>query len=263
MMAWQLVAHSFVLLFRNLGDALKVSIGPIVIGLGMILMIFGALGAPMAALMQADDPETMQQAGSAALVAVLLAMVILALVSSWVAVSWHRFVLLEEYPGLIPSLSRRPILPYLGRIIQLTLVLILVGLPLGFVAGLVTVPFMAGGPTPAALTIGLISAVIVGAILSWFWLRLGLVLPGCAVGRPMGIGDSWNNTARVASPLMAATLILMVINIVATGIIDLVFGVSLLASILNAVVSWVSVMVGISMLTTLYGHLIEGRELAP
>jgi len=39
------------------------------------------------------------------------------------------------------------------------------------------------------------------------------------------------------------------------------FGGGVFGSLLNTASQWITMMVGVSILTTLYGHLVEGREL--
>jgi hypothetical protein len=264
-MGWQIVSHSFVLLFRNLADALKISIGPYLIGLVAAYGIARATGFPFGALTGTQDFITTvrispDQAGGVILGGLLIAVLML-FVSAWVAVSWHRFVLLEEYPGMLPGLSGKPVGGYLGRVILLVLILILISLPVGFAFGLLMSPFLAAGPGTGAFVAGFIFGILIGAIMSWFWLRMGLILPSCAVGKSMRIGESWGETARASGAIFQAVLILMVINGVAAYVVGAVFGAGPVGQVLNLIVTWVSIMVGVSILTTLYGHLVENRSI--
>ncbi len=112
-MGGQIVVHAFRLVFRNLSDALKVSVGPYLIGLVVAALAMMALGGSPAAWlsgnvdMMAGDPMAAAGLGFASLVAML----VMLFISSWVAVAWHRFVLLEEYPGVLPALAGRPVWP--------------------------------------------------------------------------------------------------------------------------------------------------------
>jgi len=261
-MGWLIVAHSFRLLFRNLGDALKISLGPYLIAALACGAIGLAVGIPTLRLAQGGMPAFQATAamGGAYLVAILAFAVILLFTSSWVAVSWHRFVLLSEYPGILPALAGRPIWAYLGRVILLSLILMLISIPLGFLVGLVMIPFMNGAESvlfAAAMVVGL----LMGTILAYFSLRFALVLPAISVDRPISFGDSWSITGRLSGAIFGAVLILTFLNIAIVGILGLVLGDNVIAAILGLIVDWVSLMVGISILTTLYGHLVEGRTI--
>ncbi|SHJ01610.1 hypothetical protein [Wenxinia saemankumensis] len=266
-MGWQIVRHSFALLGRNLGAAARASLGPILIAVLVILLIGAASGVSPAALAALDpaNPAAPGLAGGALLVGLATLLVVL-FVSAWVAVTWHRYVLLEEEPALVPALGGRPVWPYLGRTIVLSIVLILCAIPLSFVTGLVAAPFIGADPgagTAPAPGFGpaFVIGVLFAAVLTWLWLRFGLILPATAVGQPMRMGESWARTKPAAGAIFLATLILMAITFAAGIVVDLALGGTILATILSLLVNWVSLMVGISILTTLYGHLVEGREI--
>jgi hypothetical protein len=176
-------------------------------------------------------------------------------------VSWHRFILLEEYSGLLPSLAGRPIGAYVWRSILLGLVMVLLAIPLSIVAGLVIAPFMSLGVN-GVLIGGVLVGIILGTILGWLWLRLAVVLPATAVGKSMKMGESWSATAKLSGKIFGVILILTLLNGAATAVISLIgVQLSLVAQALNIIVTWVQLMIGVSVLTTLYGHLVEGRDL--
>lgn len=271
-MGWTIVSHSFVLLFRNLGYALKVSVGPYLIGIAIAMAGLILAGIPWAVFAGGFSPQgsmmVAENAGGLAFVVMLFIFVVILFVSSWVAVSWHRFVLLEEYPGLLPALSGRPVWPYLGRVIILAMLMVLISIPLGLGIGLISAPFVmnSGVGTTGELTgtfavVSLLLGIAFAAILSWLWLRWGLTLPAIAVGKPMGLRESWAATKPMSGAILAASLILFAISIAITFVIDRIFGVSVIAIVLGLIVNWINIMVGISMLTTLYGNLVEGRAI--
>jgi len=270
-MGWTIVRHSFILLFRNLAYALKVSLGPYLIGIGVAIAALTAAGIPLNTFSGGISPQdsmTVAQnvGGGTAFIALLFVVLVVLFVSSWVAVSWHRFVLLEEYPGALPAIAGRPIWPYLGQVVVLAIMIALVSIPLAFVIGLISVPFMGGleGGQPGAgfFVVSTLLGIAFAAMLSWLWLRWGLSLPSRAVDKPMTIGESWSASRPLSGAILAASLILFAISIAITFLIDLVFGPGLIGGVLNLIVNWISVMVGISILTTLYGHLVERRALS-
>jgi hypothetical protein len=262
-MGWQIVRHSFVLLFRNLSDALKISLGPLLIGVVVALLVASATGLPPELLTRVTNPALMMQISQfltgSAVFGLLIILVMVVFITAWVAVNWHRFVLLEEYPGLLPALSGQPIGGYVWRAVLLSLVLIVVSLPVSFIVGLILAPFLGPGTISPTGIIPMSLGILLGAFLSWVWLRLALILPAAAVGNRMGMGDSWTVTGQLSGAIFQAGLILMVINGVAGYAVEAVFGASVIGLVLGQAVTWVSLMVGVSILTTLYGHLVEDR----
>ena len=166
-MGGQIVVHAFRLVFRNLSDALKVSVGPYLIGLVVAALAMMALGGSPAAWlsgnvdMMAGDPMAAAGLGFASLVAML----VMLFISSWVAVAWHRFVLLEEYPGVLPALAGRPVWPYIGKAVRLALILIVVAIPVMIVITLALAPLM-GDPGAGTGVIATIIAVVIGTLFS-------------------------------------------------------------------------------------------------
>ncbi len=253
-MGWRIVAHSFSLLFRNLTDALKVSVLPLAMALVAGWLVFRLLGVTPQVLVFAAMSQNLPPRAA---VAILIALVIFLLVSAWIAVAWHRFILREEYPGLMPAFRGGEVLAYVGRSIVLALVMILVMLPIFMVMSLLL--SLLG--LSASIAAGFVVSFAVGVIFIWIWLRIALVLPGTAVGRPLRIGESWSATADLSNEIVAAAAIIVAINL-AAGIL---FGALPLGTVggllVEGAITWITVMVGTSLLTTLYGHLVEERPL--
>lgn len=262
-MGWLIVAHSFRLLFRNLGEALKISVGPYLIAIVGAALILALAGLPFDFLIRqgTEGLQAVAESGPMILIAALACVVLLFFVSSWVAVAWHRFVLLEEYPGLLPAVAGRPIWPYLGKVLLLSILLIIIAIPVSMVIGFVLIaPFQNASDT-TILIAGFVAGILIGTILTVLSLRFGLALPAMAVGRPMGFGESWRLTKPLNGAIIGAVVILIVLNAVATAILAGLFQGGIIGSILELVVNWISLMVGISILTTLYGHAVEGRSI--
>lgn len=249
-MGWDIVRHSFAMLFRNLGNAVRVSFGPILLSLLAAFAIVTLLDISAARIVfEAAQGEMSPNVA----IAVLLMIVVFLFVSAWIAVAWHRFILLEEYPGLLPPLAGRPVWPYVGKTILLGLVMIVAMIPALIVTSLLSGLFGGSAAILSVLGIGL------ALYFSYMWLRLGLVLPATALGRPMGFAEAWRSTGGHANAILGTGALLIVIN----------SGVALVSSImptavsllLDLVSSWITVMVGTSVLTTLYGVIVERRTL--
>lgn len=255
-----IVKHGMDMLLRNLGPALRVSVGPTLIAL-VVTAVLAALGLG-AALGPGTDFSQPSDLGAGwgfgVFVGSLLTMLLWLFVFSWSAVAWHRYILKEETPGLLPPLRTDLVWPYLGRSILLALILVLLALVVAIPLGLVLAPIAAlGGGIAAAIT-GLALALALG----WIGTRLSLALPARAVERPMTFGESWAATGPASGAIFTVVLILALINFVLGSLFTLILGDNLVAVLLSLVVQWFITMLGLSVLTTLYGHLVERRPLA-
>ena len=261
-MASQIVKHAILMVLNNLVNALKATIGPALIA-GIAITLLGAalgVGPAMMTSLGTADPDAFPMApGNAGglVVFVLGAAVIMFFAMSWAAVAWHRYILLEEYPGVLPAINDRPILGYIGKTLLLTLLLMLVMVPVMLLLGGLFATLTQGG----SLVTGLIVSGVLGILVSYFWLRWALVLPSTAVNKPMGIRESWAATANYTRTILGVAVLLMVLNLL-LGLIALPFGASIVAVVISYAVNWFTLMVGLSVLTTLYGHIVEGRDLA-
>ncbi len=251
-MGWEIVRHSFAMLYRNLGNALRISVGPILIALVAAFLILGVFGSGVDTL--TEDIEQDKLPPELAL-AVLLNVLLFFFMLSWIAVAWHRFVLLEDYPGLLPPLAGRPVWRYLSKTLLLVLVIVLVTIPAMIVIAMFASVLM--GP----ISTFILSTLNVGLALyvSNMWLRFAIVLPATAVGRPMGFGEAWRATSPYSSAILGAGIIIVLINAAISMFSAALPG--LPALIVTVLANWISVMLGISILTTLYGVIVERRTL--
>jgi hypothetical protein len=118
---------------------------------------------------------------------------------------------------------------------------------------------MGGGGSTIA---GFVGVVGLNVMLTFIWLRLSVSLPSVAVGEPMGSVEAWTKTNDVWEMILGISIIVIVLNFAATTIVTTLFsGIPVVFGVLSIAVQWVSMMVGISILTTIYGHVIEGRSL--
>jgi hypothetical protein len=104
--------------------------------------------------------------------------------------------------------------------------------------------------------------ILAGILFVWVALRLSVVLPAAALGNGMRIGESWAATAPVSNALWGVAVLLALLNVVISLITVAVLPDGLaIAMIVQTVIYIVEGLVFISVLTTLYGHLVEGRSL--
>lgn len=179
-----------------------------------------------------------------------------------IAVCWHRYALLE---GAARAAVMRPgtgvLIAYFIRLLVVGLVLFAAALPGGIVIGLVSAVFSAGSLS-ASFGIGVVLGIAVGVILSWVALRISLTLPAAALGRSLKTSESWRATAPLSDGIFRVAVILAVMQAVlagmATGLVGISLGLAIFGQIL---LTYFQILLSISVLSTLYGHLIEGRDL--
>lgn len=182
----------------------------------------------------------------------LLGNVIAAVFGAWMAVGWHRFILKGEYPNSwIPNVKWRSVRGYILTLSLLAVVSTLSALPFVFIASI-------GGPSlPLPTTI---SFFMIPFLVGLFFFGFGLVLPAVALGKPLTFKDSW----QVTSSISGGILLLIFLYTLFTGGLTAIGAVMPLGPVNIAWdfgAGWVQVMLSVSVLTTLYGSLVEKREL--
>lgn len=241
-MAWRIVQHAFSMIFGNIGQALRVSVGP-----GLILIVVMGILAIAAPAM------------------LFLGSFLIVLIFAWIAVSWHRFILLEEYTGLLPAVNDRNIGGYVGQSFLLGFLLILILIPILLIGGgLVSVLYdgdlehLMQGTSITAVVLYIIAFVFLGYIM----MRWSIKLPAVSVGKPITLKEAWAATKPMSMTILGVNVIILLINFVPAFIFGFVFAaLPIVGTVIDIAFQWLTLMLGVSVLTTLYGHLIEGRDL--
>jgi hypothetical protein len=125
------------MLLRNLGAAARLSAGPVLIAVaitaGLAALGLGSFASLMAGSGTELSPEeaaaAAAQLGWGAVFGSIVSAVVWLFVLTWVAVAWHRYVLLEEHTTFLPPLRQDLVWPYLGRTILLGIILVLLAIP--------------------------------------------------------------------------------------------------------------------------------------
>ena len=108
-----------------------------------------------------------------------------------------------------------------------------------------------------------IFGVALNVLYAFVWFRVAISLPSVAVGEHMGSMDAWEITSEHSRDILMMSVVIIVLNsVMSMGVATLFGGLPLVAFILRIIVQWTTMMVGISVLTTLYGHIVEGRSLS-
>lgn len=245
MKAWQIFIHSVRQVFGNFNDALRIS-GLIFIGQMMVAL---ALGVSPNLGEVAPTPEAAIRAMVAAL-AYLLG-------SLWIAVSWHRFVLGRDPGGaFVPPFHGALIWGYFWRSLAIAVIVMLVGMAIGMLAGMVVMPLIGGTWLGGVL----MTLLLVVPLLTVMY-RFSAILPGVALGQEVSLSDGWAATVGETGTVLQLAAISGVAGVL-LGVPYFVLPVgSILTLLWDVAAGWLQLMVGVSILTTLYGHYIEKRPL--
>jgi hypothetical protein len=186
-----------------------------------------------------------------------------------IAVNWHRYVLLDEVAEgwqrlRVDSLMWR----YIGNAILIGLILFAGG----FVAVLIFSFLgwtMSSALGEAALIVIVPSVIALYAYAFVSAYRLAVKLPSVALGRDdFHMRDAWRATAGNFWQILGLVLLFFIcLLLVALVMLLLTYligqlgtpGLSVLIAI-QVAVNWVATILGVTLLTSLYGFFVEGRE---
>ncbi len=255
MLGWQIFVHSVRMVFGNLKQVLQITVGPALIATIVIVGLFMALGIPLEVFDESavELPPGVSAGSVFVFVFVLLAVIFITMF--WIAVSWHRFILLEEYPtGILPIFRFDRILAYFGRILLLGILMMVAYIPMLLV-------FAVLGEGLAGLSVILMIVYSIFLVICFY--RLSIILPAAAIGSPISLSDAWNNTTGVGG----AILLLLLVAFLFQVLVQLVFMALAFIPILGVLLSvffgtLVLPMINVSIFTTMYGVFIEKRELS-
>lgn len=252
-----ILLHAIGMVTTNLNAALRISAALMAVQFVLALL----LGVQF--LYTGEDMSASMMAGSYPYGSVGLLVIIQAVSTLWIAVAWHRFVLREEAPGAaLPAFNGPAILSYVVGGIIFVLVLIVVAIPFGILAGILAAPLMASPATGSAMVSGAILFVVLWLPVTYISYRISPILPSAALQERMPLKEAWYATGTSG----AAFLVLAVASVLAVWVINLpvmlLAHVSyFLAFVWAFAAQWAVLLVGVSVLTTIYGHYVEKRAL--
>lgn len=257
MTSWTIFRRAITLIVDDLGAALRITALPYAIFAGVSLWFAGTLDIGTITRIEAGNGAVAVPAG--VLGGLLLTALVQLVAFLWIAVAWHRYVLLREGgEGWVPPMQGRRLLGYLGRSVMIGLLVL---------AAFVVVTTAIA---PFAPAMALAVATIIGMVLTY---RLGLILPAGAVGRPLGVAEAWRATAGQSGTVVLLALMTFALSLLLqlpamldapelaetaqTGAAFTAPGP--IAIVYELVVTWILLMLGVTLLSTLYGHFVEGR----
>ncbi len=256
MRASDILRHSLRQVFGNLAAALRIS---------AVLYAVQAAASLVLGLNLLLDQAAMQQAmasGAFPWGKLALVMVISLVTSLWIVVAWHRYVLLHETSDGVPTFRGDRMLAYFGKSLLIGLVMVPVLLGVSIALGLIMVPLtMASGGTPPVL-LSLVAGVLIMIPVGVVATRLSLILPAAALGETMTLKQSWAATSGATLTIAVLIAILFGVSMLVDLPAQFLFGPASVATMIwMFLTGWFKMMIGASVLTTLYGVYIENRRL--
>ena len=259
MLGWLIFKHAAVMLWNNRAVALRLALVPFLLAI-LAVMVFVSVfsdmslmqntlfpGSPVAE--QTDIPS--EQLGS--FFTGLIGFMILSLVFTlWVIIAWHRYILLEEMPqGVTPPFHGDRMLAYFGQLVKLFLLAFGLSIPFSII-------FVMAAQSPALLVL---VGVIFGMFLIVVFYRLSIVLPAAAIGRSITLRQAWTDTEGSLFAIIVLVIVAGVAQMAVQFVGGLFGAIPGLGFAVNLLISFAIGMLNASILTTLYGHYVEGRDL--
>ena len=248
MLGVRIFIHSLKQVFGNLGGALRV-IAPIV---SAQFAAFYALGHARETAGFGVGPNGVTPW------LVVVSTLLVAIPAVWMAVAWHRLILLGERPrSIFPPFHAGLLASYLIYSVLLAIVLLLLGRVLAHYAG--SLLFSGGFPSYWTALLG--TSALIYVPLGFLMLKLSPLLPAAAVGRHLGVVEAWSKTRK--SNLALLTVVILAVlcrTLIILGLLRLAL-LSEYYIYVQLLLGWLTSIVVLSILTTIYGHFVEGREL--
>lgn len=177
-----------------------------------------------------------------------------AVMCTWVAVYWHRYILLGDLPnGFVYQVDWTAIWAYLVKSFVLSMMTLI---PVLILVVPITVVLAGAGSSTDFL------GPVVGLVVLVVLLRVFIVLPGLAIGRKMTLREGWQAGAgHMPAFLLIAIIELLISNANKAIPNSLVAAVPLLGFVLSLVLGICLLLISVSVLTTLYGYFVEKRAI--
>ncbi|NVO26044.1 hypothetical protein HJ526_01305 [Donghicola sp. C2-DW-16] len=246
MSGWMIFRHAVGMVLRNWRQALQIS------GFIFAVLVIFQISLERAAKVHIGIDSTMLQTVSPAM---WLSMVAYSFVyitlSIWIAVAWHRYILLEELPeGWFPKWHGMAVLRYLGFMVLIGFMIVLAVSVFGFILMMLM---------PGAMPIFAIFLAIGAVIVSF---RLSPLLVAAAIGERMDISEAWEKTSGSTGAILLIIVLQFALSVGLQIPPNLMMFISpVLSFVIEVVVLWFWTLVTASQLTTFYGHFVQERPL--
>jgi hypothetical protein len=214
--AISLLRHAFGLLTRKPLKTLWVLAPALILMCGVGVMTIAM--APELLLINPTAPDLRELRGGSAALGLIMAFIFS---YAFMAILWHRYTLSDE--GAPQPMGLGLLIGYLWRVLALALIQLTVSLAMVIPLILASNSGTATGGG-ASLWSMLLTTFVTQTVLLWLSLRLSLILPAAAMGRPIRMRLSWQHTNALSRPLWGVAAVLAAIN---TGLSVLVRAIDL------------------------------------
>ena len=264
LLSWKIFKKSVLIVLDNLKEAFRVSgaifVAAVFASSALNVFLTGDLtiGAPDIQAVKDTNGQDQLVAlnfSSQKITALMGGNLIFFIAMSWIAIAWHRFILIEESTNYIfPIWDNSRIIKYSIKTIAIVTSVIF----------LLIIPFSMINIFINSLGLVLIlPAVNILLFISFYYLffRAGLVLPSIALDKTMSIKQSFFETKTMSKEIWGLAVIVIVM-ILGIGVISGILAPNNIIGVLvTSLFQWIVVMVSASLMTTLYGHIIERRPI--
>ncbi|MHA6262640.1 hypothetical protein ACXYMO_05520 [Arenibacterium sp. CAU 1754] len=250
MFAFNVLVHAAKMIFHDFWTSVRITFIPYFLGM---ILAFGAGYLIAGPEIQAFFGASLENAGMTGRMwlAILAATLIVMLAFFWAAVAWHRYGLLAEQPeGFMPAVNGRLIWSYFMASLRIGLVFIGLLIPAGLIL------YMSSFLGPGAVIGGILFAIVM-IVLVVMVFRMSLILPAAAIDKPLTIRGALDATRGYFWHF----ILLGIFTSLISQLGDSVSGAGIFGLVLFILINWFNFALGLSILTTLYGVLVEGRDL--
>lgn len=195
---------------------------------------------------------------------------------SSIAVSWHRFIFMDEIARGIGRLRADALVwRYFGNFLLITVILSMAimaaSLPLAVALAVLQIPVeslqdVAAWPWHLRLGVQFVIACLVTCL----FFRFAIKLPAIALGRQdFRLGNAWSATRGNTLNLLVLAVFNMLVVFLAEAISELLgaaFGQAyaaigaILTIVFSLLIQWLVAILGTTILTSLYGFFVENRD---
>ena len=248
MQGWKILKHSWLQVFANMWAALRISAILFAIQVSFSLYLRKAMDGSW---VDNDDLRWI----------LLLSMLVSSITSLWIAVAWHRYILTGEISGgWLPKLKISRMWSYFLHNILIVGVAMV---PLSFVFGIIIgVIWAISLHTLDIAEMIRTSSAYLSIPFFFIIVRLIPILPAAALGEKLTLKEAWKSTKGSTGTIALLLVIVVIFYSIATYYFTpYVSGFSFLSVFWVVIVGWIRDIFGLSVISTMYGHYVEGREL--
>lgn len=255
MLGLEIFVHSVKMVLRNLKEAMQVSLVPALMGSVAAVLLFFLFDNPQKQFADATASSPDPAAVATILGFLFCLLIVMLVVMLWIVVSWHRFVLLEEYPtGMFPPFRFDRVLAYFGRLLMLGVLALILYFPASLIMGAMA---------QTSVLVGILFWLALVIFLSIGFYRVSPILPGAAIGKTLTLSQAWQSTAGASGAIAVLVILSVLFQMLLQFLSSLLLFIPIIGVLIVVFANMLIVpLINVSILTTIYGVFIEKRELA-